>query len=736
VAPGDACALPAAVPHALFDASGACLGDPTATLCPAAPSDAVAAELERARAVVRVQTPGPAPPPPRAAPSLAGLTVRAWPPEDRLTPIHAWGAAPNRVVGIGDDLLLTQGPRGRRYVRFGGIDARPQALVPHREGFVLVADAALPWGADRSAFHWIGVAGDGRVLPPVPLDWRPETLAAGLHARDDAVWVYGTRAGVIGRSPALSACRRGAGCASVVLDPCPDFSRAESMHDFESDAEGRGVALTREAMLTGRLDADARPPWRCQGFADPIPWRGDERSEVLTRFVDAILRPEGVYLCAQVETGPCQPTRSVVMHAPDPADPAPEVVWAAPEGLDCEGLLPRPGRPDGVRVEVEHRLFDLAPGAAPTDVGSVRAAWGDAPGATEARALDETTILLSGPRERAHVVRGEGAPAQIHGAPDPDPPRWRSAVPGTGGFWLLSTAGALYRLEPGGAPRPVFELGEPGRALAADPAQGDVLVVGEDAYALLPGGDPRGAARGPLDGLEDPRLAASMGAAGFVVLGARLEAARVDATGLAPLPVTFDDPATREVESPPAPSSDACAPGRLPPWLDAAGAEGAAWATGPEGLLVRFTAAGGLRKAVPTLADLHGLAVARAERITVSGYGPTPGAPGGATSRHQVFGLDLGGGWAQPATERHGRFIETSGLLEIVFARPLALFPDEGDGGITPTLLPSGYLSRFGGDMGLPFRRVPFAPVDAALALDGSRILVLGRGGRLALGTP
>lgn len=621
------------------------------------------------------------------------------------------------------------------------LGSRPKAAAPALEGFVVVSTPPLPRTAIQDLFHLFPVDAAGRLLAPTVLDWSPPTLANGLLAHREAVWAYGTaRDGV---SAALSVCVEGRPCRSKELGRCPSGRLTSQVLDLRATREGLGVALAEQALWIGPLEPDDDRAWTCHDQALEARRLDGMGSARVARLRDLLVRPEGLYLCADLEVEPCAAARAAVLTASIASASSWSILFEGPAGHRCRELLPRPDGASGARARFEGRIFDLDADGRIEEVGAVASAYGPAPGARRTELLPGDRILLHGPGGRMHLIT-EGGPRLLHGPAEPELPDWVAAVPAGSSFLLLDARSGLFQWFESSSVEPVPLGVDLGRliGMAADPSSGDLLVTAADGrFALLPGGDPSAAHLGRLpESFGRPKALASLGRGGFVVVDDRTTAARVAPTGAtALLSVEWDDPSTPAVEPEPTAPEPLCreeGPPRANAWLAIAGAEGAAWASGQRGLLVRFTVIGGTRKQLPSFADLAAIRVERRDRVLVGGLGPEPGSEVGRAQRLQLFALDLERGFSDEARERHRGYIETSGVWSLLFGTPRLLLPDEtGPLAPTPIVLESGYVPRVGGDDRFAYRRVPFLPRGAAVGPDG-RILFFGPEGRLAMGMP
>lgn len=646
-------------------------------------------------------------------------------PADPPVVVHAWTEGHGLILGAGDDNLVAAGDDGVQVVRLFDLDVRPVAVAPDRDRFLLLGRAAYGGSEDSARLFEIRLDA-GRPQPPRPLSLMPRTQPFGLLVAADVAWVYGTEFRLTGFEYSLEGCASPRGCIRIPLERCT-AGQATPLDLLEGPA-GLGIFAFGRGLFVGRLDPGTAEPWTCVPLPDEIP-TADGAAEHPVRELRAVrLHAGALYACAHEDPiDECSSSRPLVLTATAADQPRFRVLWAGPQGLSCGDLLPAPSG-EGVRARFGRRLFDVRPDGTAVEALRVEEAWGLAAGAERTLLLPGGTLLLLGPGERVHRVT-EGEPELLVGSPSLDLPDWRGGAAGAdGALWLLARDRGAARLDSEDRPIRFAEdgLSGPRVALAADVNRGDVLVVGEDGrYAVFEGGDPARRRTGSLpERLGRASGAATMGPAGFVVLGAGASAARIPVDGPAePLPVRFDDPATQAPEVEPVPAAGRCGAPPESPWLSAAGGEGAAWASGRNGLLVRFTAAGGVRRALPTSGSLRALFVPRPDVVRFAGSAIENLIP-----NLQLWSLELDEGWGRGDAELlHGPSV-SFGPADVRFSRALALLADEPSGA-TPVLLAEGLLPSVGAP--LRYRRVPFVPRGAVSSTDGL-VVFFGAQGRLA----
>lgn len=730
---GQGCPLSGAT-VAGYDAEGTCIGSLDGVHCPANPE--TGDTFRSLRRQIGVRLPGDAelgPEPPNR--SLERLAVTALAPGTPASPIHAWTARDDAVFGVGEDILTIITPDGQRNLSFDALGARPHAAVARSDHILVAARRPRLFSDRRDDWFLFPISASGDVQPPRALNWESTNLSFGLLDRGDLVWSHGQQTVFGGFAAALSVCRVPLGCEPVGL-VCDEA--AANLRGLVETTEGRGVAWSERALHAGEL-ARAAAPWPCV-----TPQGRDEEGRLFTieELSAYVKRADAYYLCARIEQDPCAPNQDYVLTSTNPVSPIWSVRWKPPVGAECRDLLPLPDRNDGIRVRVEAELVDLPPGEDPMPAGNLADVFGTE-GAYFTTVLPGPTVLSRGRAGRTHLV-GEGSAPQIWGPEAPFPADWTSAVarPG-GGFLVASERGELVAVSPDGAvgpPRVPLGLDDASGAMLAANPQELLIITADGRYQRLDlDGDPKGPPAEFPAPFGLPTLVAGMGAAGFVVLDDRTGAMRIPEDGPPqPLAISMDDPATPEEERWNLPDPDACS-GRIDrnDWRAVAGGEGGAWAVGQRGLIVRFTARGGVRRVLPVQPNLESVRVDRMDRVMVAGRGRPSGAMGRIFSTLQVWQFDLEEGFDAIPTEPHRVTIESSGFPEVLVAQARALLGSEPlRGRPLPIVLDNGFVVRLGGDDRFVYRRVPFVPRGAVEDRSTNQVLFYGEEGRLALGRP
>lgn len=700
LAPGDACPLAESWPGWRFDASGDCRHGEG---CADSTLDREA--LDATRREVRLQRAGPERPEPARSPSLARLQLRSVDPDpaaDR-TVFHTRAVAEDgAVAGFGDDVVALTLPTGATWrSRIDPLGGRPRAAVAIDDGFVVAASLPRPWRDERDAYFLFRRDGLGGLLPPEPLPWETEVEARGARRVGNHIYFYGAKRILAVHEPALARCVIGGACTDIALGGCGN-TRVGWMEHLEV-LDGTALAFAENSVYGGPLD-DPNATWACglveashEGSPQPL-----GRLASVGRFGDRLLA------CAHAPDEACALGSAMVLTA-SIADPIHWQTVATGLGGFCGAVLPgaTPRVAVGGSVWVSPDATSLA------DLGPVESALGPAPGATSVVELGPDTAWLGGPFGHGYVWK-EGEVRLGLGAPAAPRRTWVGIEAAGDDLWVVAEDGQ-WRLDPNGR-FTALGAAPPSPTLAFAPWQDGLLLVSASGWSSLRADGSAGASSGSLPSGFAVSRAASMGAAGTLLLAEDGRAARIVDGAWEPLEVRLDDPSTPVTEG--GPSPDSC--GNRPAfWYVLEGTEGGAWAGGPQGLLVRFDATGGVRKTLPTTAALLALRVDSPGRVLAAGYGPVPGAGIEGPYRTQVWSADVGPGWSAVPEERFASIIETSGLASLVFRGPRALLLQERDGA-SPMMVGDGFVFRFGADDRLVWRRSPFEPNEAVSTPAGA----------------
>ena len=739
LAESDSCPIGQDHASAVLGADGGCVGDARGRLCP---PGAVEDTLARVRAEVRIRLPGARPSAASPPSDLSGLVIDATYPGDPAEPIYQWTSGHGLVFGVGDRAAIAFDPatgnlRTARYSTLGG-RAFAASAVP--EGFVVSTREPRPWAASFAEYWLFERTADGQILPPVRLDWTTSNQAESMVEHEGETWLVGGVRVLTSKEPVLDRCTVTGDCREIPLERCPSGVAASpasrlAVGSSQGPEPENGLMLSSHLVHSGPMDGSE--PWGCHPAEPELEVNGaTEKVDVLQ---DVWARSDGLYFCASLEIPACSASRPVVLTSSTVSPPRYRFAFEGPAGSTCRTLHPIPGRTDGIWARFDQRVFELAPGVEPREVGPVNLAWGAVEAATITARLSDGRPLLLGHGNRAHLPT-ETDPVQIIGSRTLDLPDWQDALPNDeGGFWGLSAWRGVFRVGEEGLPsNPVALPQDWGAALgfAREPGADRALVVFERGMQLRTGdfSELEAGVSLPSD-FGRPKLVASMGPAGFLVLDNRSQVLRYHAGGVEMVAPSFDDPTTPEIELGPAPVDGACGGTEAPDiWRGLKGAYGAAWAVGTGGVVMRFTALGGVRRRLPVAADFGALWVGEAHELRIAGRGLPPDGTDTSVQLVQVWSLDLGAGWSAPAVRLHDPYISSTGVGALIYGWPIDLLGPES-GGATPLLTDSGYLARLEGDERFVYRRSPFNPRGVTVAKDGL-LLFWGEGARLSLGRP